>query len=75
MGRRKKLPTWILLDYSQQPPRFRCGRCDATRVLQLPALVEDVGLQADAFAEGHRGCAESLTPKHEMAARETRQLS
>lgn len=63
MKRRTKMPQWILLDYSQQPPRFRCGRCDVTRELHLPAVVEDFSLQGEAFAAGHRGCAASPPPE------------
>ena len=36
--------------------RMKCDHCGATRVLALPAAIQDVVLQMRAFSAGHRHC-------------------
>ncbi|NUN52201.1 MAG: hypothetical protein HUU06_05360 [Planctomycetaceae bacterium] len=58
MSRRKKSPDWLVLDYAVQPPLLTCRRCGATRTLHLPAAVDDVVLQTEAFGKSHLYCKE-----------------
>jgi len=51
-----KIPDWIIIKYDVQPPVLVCERCSETRELHLPAAVDDVVKQAQAFAEGHKFC-------------------
>jgi len=51
----KKLPTWIVLK-GNIPPQFKCERCGDTRPVYLPAAIDDVLKQGQAFAESHKYC-------------------
>jgi hypothetical protein len=52
----KKIPEHIILDYSEKPPKFICVYCGATRELRLPAMIDDVVRQHEAFAGSHKYC-------------------
>jgi hypothetical protein len=52
----KKITKHIKLDYSKRPNEFFCENCGGRRELHLPALIDDVVKQGEAFAESHRYC-------------------
>ncbi len=53
-----KIPDYIILKYNCQPPLLICERCDGRRPLHIPASIDDVLLQARAFAATHKNCQE-----------------
>ena len=54
----KNIPEHIILDYNKQPTMMICKNCGEKRELHLPALVDDVIKQAQAFGESHKDCKE-----------------
>lgn len=52
----KKIPKWIFIKYDRKPNCFYCERCGATRESHLPAPIDDVAKQAEAFSESHKFC-------------------
>ena len=54
----KKIPSWIILKYDSDPNYYKCERCEAVREVHLPAPIDDVIKQAQAFAESHKYCKE-----------------
>jgi len=52
----KRYPKYIVLDYSKQPPEFVCEKCGEKRELHLPAAIDDVVKQGEAFAISHQYC-------------------
>ena len=52
----KKIPRWIFLKYDQDPNYFLCKCCGGTRPVHLPAAIDDVVKQSEAFAESHKYC-------------------
>lgn len=52
----KKIPKHIMLDYSKTPCEHLCMNCGDRRPLHLPASIDDVIKQFEAFAESHRHC-------------------
>ncbi len=52
----KKIPAWIYIKYDKQPAYFLCERCKSEREVHMPAAIDDVLKQSEAFAETHRIC-------------------
>ena len=52
----KKIPKWITLKYDVTPNVFVCERCHTVREVHLPAAIDDVVKQSEAFAESHKYC-------------------
>ena len=52
----KNPPKHIILDYTNDPSEFVCVNCGAKRQLHLPAAINDVVRQAEAFVETHKHC-------------------
>lgn len=53
-----RIPKHIILDYSKQPNELKCIFCGKTRVVHLPAPIDDFVKQGEAFAESHKYCKE-----------------
>ena len=53
---RNPTPTWCVLSYAVQPPRFLCRRCGGEHVLTLPMDVRHAASMAFAFADLHAHC-------------------
>ena len=58
----KKIPKYIILDYSKQPSEFVCENCGERRQIHLPAVIDDVVKQGEAFAESHKYCKPKNDP-------------
>ena len=51
-----KIAKWIVIDYQQEPSRFRCERCGEDRAIHFPCAVDDFTKQGEAFSESHKFC-------------------
>jgi hypothetical protein len=47
---------WIVLDYSQDPPVYRCRRCGESAALILPMDLKTVARRCEAFIALHASC-------------------
>ena len=54
----KKLLKWVHIKYDVTPPVLECARCQHTREFHLPASIDDVAKQSEAFCESHKKCKE-----------------
>jgi hypothetical protein len=52
----KNPPKHIVLDYSKDLNELVCKNCGDRRPLYLPASINDVVKQGEAFAESHKYC-------------------
>lgn len=51
-----------VVDYSKQPPVFRCTACNGTAPLSLPMSIEKVVEAGKAFQQAHLTCREEPKP-------------
>lgn len=51
-----------ILDYAQQPPRFRCLRCSDEHWIMLPMPVTQLVRLSDEFDALHSNCRHNPTP-------------
>jgi len=56
---RKKIKPWITLKFDVIPNLMVCDRCGSTRELHLPAAIDNVTRQMEAFSESHKSCKET----------------
>lgn len=47
---------WAVLDARQQPPVFRCARCQDTHPIKLPMDISEFSRAGEDFANRHRHC-------------------
>lgn len=55
----KKLLKWVHIKYDVTPPVLECARCQHTREFHLPASIDDVAKQSEAFCANHKYCKTS----------------
>lgn len=56
----KKLLKWVNIRYDVTPPVLECVRCKGTREFHLPASIDDVVKQSEAFCESHKKCKDNI---------------
>lgn len=52
-----------VVDYSQQPPVFRCTHCNGTSPLSLPLQIDQVVALVETFQRQHADCEKKHAPK------------
>ncbi|MEB3165378.1 MAG: hypothetical protein VKO65_01775 [Cyanobacteriota bacterium] len=50
----------LILDYAQQPPRFRCLHCGDEHWVMLPLPISELVSRADEFVARHSRCRQGV---------------
>ena len=46
----------VVIDYKEQPPKFKCTKCGEEKTMELPMGVKELLVAKDAFLIDHRDC-------------------